>query len=248
VNIYILSSGRAGKQVTWNSLPKSIQEKTKLVIPEGEEHHYANFPHMAIPCKGIGPTRQFIIDFTEGKVIMLDDDLTFAIRRTDNPTKFNPATDKDVEYMFHNIEDLLNKYAHVGVAGREGGNRNTERFIHTNRMIRILAYDAAILRRLKVRFDALPVMEDFHTTLRLLRLGFDNIIVNSIVQNQYGSNAAGGCSQYRTPAMQEASAHLLKEHHPDFVKVVKKKTKTAWGWGERTDVIVQWKRAFGADI
>jgi len=249
MDICILSSGRAGRQATWSALPAAIQAKTKIVIPAGEEHHYAKFPHISVPVKGIGPTRQWVIDNCSDKVVMLDNDLTFAVRRGDNPAKFVPATDKDVEDMFNTIWGLLDKYAHVGVAGREGGNRVISRFIHTTRMIRILAYDARVLRKAKVRFDALEVMEDFHTTLRLLRLGFDNILLNHIVHNQYGSNTAGGCSQYRTPEMQELAANLLKEHHPDFVKVVKKQTKVAWGgMRERSDVIIQWKRAFQADI
>ena len=75
-----------------------------------------------------------------------------------------------------------------------------------------------------------------------------NVCLNEWVHNQGGSGSAGGCSTYRTPEIQAEAAHKLHEHHRPFVKVVKKTTKTAWGGGERTDVIVQWKKAYKISI
>jgi len=43
---------------------------------------------------------------------------------------------------------------------------------------------------------------------------------------------------------QDRAARALKERFPDFVTLVKKKTKTAWEGQERTDVIIQWKKAY----
>ena len=54
----------------------------------------------------------------------------------------------------------------------------------------------------------------------------------------------GGCSTYRTMELQGAAAEKLAAKHHPFVKVVIKKTKTAWGGAERKDVIVQWKKAY----
>ena len=250
MDIYILSSGRSKRQVTWDNLPKTVQDETKLVVPWDERKDYAAYPILTDKAiiMDVTRTRQWLVENSRGKIAMLDDDLTFATRRVDNPTTFVPATPSDIESAFHNIDDLLDKYAHVSISGREGANRNIERFLHTTRMMRVLCYDTTILRRRGVRYDRTKFMSDFDVTLQLLLKGYDNCVINYMVQNQYGSNAAGGCSQYRTREAQEADAKELKRLHPSYVKLVTKKTKTAWGWGERLDCQMQWKKAFGAAL
>jgi hypothetical protein len=70
------------------------------------------------------------------------------------------------------------------------------------------------------------------------------VVLNNWCNNQAeGSSADGGCSTYRTPELQAQAARLLAELHAPYVKVVEKETKTAWGGGTRTDVMIQWKRA-----
>jgi len=246
VEIYILSSGRSKRQTTWDNLPKTVQDQTKIVVPWDERKDYAAYPILTDKeiIRDLAKTRQWLVERSAGKLCMLDDDLTFATRRVDNPTTFVPAAAEDIEYAFNNLNELLDKYAHVGMSGREGANRNIERYIHTTRVMRILAYDTSVLQRYKIRIDRLQFMIDFDVTLQLLLKGFDNCLINYMVQNQYGSNATGGCSQYRTREAQEADAKELKRLHPSYVKLVTKKTKTAWGWGERLDCQMQWKGAF----
>ncbi len=253
MDIFIVSSGRPLKQTTWASLPRSLQERTVVVVPKDEvEQYVAANPGMGVegcPEFGIGKTRQWVVEKVDGHVAMLDDDLVFATRRTDDPTKFFNSTAKEVEELFENIDACLDNCAHVGVATREGGNRNTERFLRNTRMLRILCYDTPVLKKHNIRFDSMPVMEDFHVTLSLLRKGYENVVFNYMVQNQNGSNLLGGCSQYRTADIQEMGAILLRSKHPQFVKVVKKTTKSAWSdMKERFDVVVQWKKSFNADL
>jgi hypothetical protein len=69
-----------------------------------------------------------------------------------------------------------------------------------------------------------------------------------MVQNQAGSNLAGGCSTYRTMESQSKAAHALKERFPEFVNIVQKQTKTAWGGQAREDVIIQWKAAYAEGL
>lgn len=245
MEVYVISSGRADKQTTYNSLPARIQEKVKIAAPSAEAADYAEYPHVLVPVMGIGRTRQWLVDQCADQTIcMLDDDLTFATRREDDPTKFYPSTEYEIEALFADIEFQLSNFAHVGVASREGGNRQVEEYRGTGRMLRVLSYDVEILRRTGTRYDNLEVMEDFDVTLSLLRKGYRNTIVNYMVQNQNGSNLKGGCSQYRTKDVQERAAAALASRHPGFVKLVQKNTKGADGWGTRTDVIIQWKRAY----
>jgi hypothetical protein len=89
-------------------------------------------------------------------------------------------------------------------------------------------------------------MDDFDLTLQLLRLGFQNRVSNEFCHSQV-SHTPGGCSIYRTSAMQTESAHRLARYHPGFVRVVTRRCderSSAWkGMKERHEVVVQWKKA-----
>lgn len=251
MNIIIPSSGRAFKQTTLNTLPTSLTDRVRVVVPDTEAELYSAQMRCraeVVPCprRGIGLTRQWILENYGPKVVMLDDDLVFATRREDEPDKFVESSDAEVERMFEDIENLLNRYVHVGVGTREGGNYLIEQYPQNMRMLRILAYRADKLKELGVRFDEMDVMEDFDVTLTLLRKGYPNKLVNWIVHNQNGSGLSGGCSQYRTMDVQAVSAHRLKARHDRFVTVVEKETKGAWGGGVRTDVKIYWKRAISS--
>jgi hypothetical protein len=91
-------------------------------------------------------------------------------------------------------------------------------------------------------------MEDFDIQLQLLRKGMPSISINTMVQNQRGSGLEGGCSTYRTVEIQEEAARTLQSYHPEFVSVVQKQTKSAWGGGVRTDVVIQWRKAYESSI
>lgn len=179
------------------------------------------------------------------RVVMLDDDLIFARRRTDDPTKFARATDADVVALFDKLNTLLGTYAHVTVAPRDGANRRTDPLVTVGRAMRVLGYQRGAVAASGACFADGGLMCDFHMTLALLRRGLPNAIVNDYVNDQVGgSDTPGGCSTYRTPAVQQQAAVNLRNMHRQFVTVVEKTTKTSWGGGTRTDVRIQWKKAY----
>lgn len=253
MRIYIPSSGRATKQTTLASLPTGLRQRTFIVVPPEEFPAYfkanpaANIEAPDIP-KGIGHARQWCIENAgaSNKVLMLDDDLVFATRRPDEPTKFRDATEMEVRVMISDIAARLDSNASVGLATREGGNRNVEDYDHDTRLLRALAFRTDILAEHNIRFDQMAVMEDFYVSLSLLTLGYGNVKVNYMVQNQHGSGLEGGCSQYRDWQTQADAAHALADAFPGLVRVAKKSTKDNWcadPQGFRTDVTIYWKKA-----
>lgn len=192
-------------------------------------------------------TRDYLIHderFTDNKVVFLDDDLHFFVRRDDEPTKFRSPSEQDLRNMMTNFDIWLGTHPHVGIAPREGGNRDTRAYLHNTRIMRVLAYRRDYLRKHAITFAPLVVMEDFHVNLQVLKSGADTLVLNNYCSNQAeGSDAPGGCSHYRTSQVQTASAHLLAKIHKPYVRVVEKTTKTAWGGGTRTDVVISWKKA-----
>jgi hypothetical protein len=250
MRIYIPSRGRAHLVRTWNNLPTG--HDAVMVVPPAETKNYRDAGYMVLPCpaKGIGPTRQWICDqhdLREGKqILMLDDDLEFFVRRMDEPTKVVKANNVFLNRMLKATISTAKAYAHGGIAVREGCNRNTAEYMLDTRCLRALFYDVAVMRKHNVRFDRVPVMEDFDVALQLLRLGYHSATINRWVQDQPGSNTAGGCSLYRTADVQAKGARGLAKLHPGFVTVVEKPALKSGGWnGEpRLDVRVQWKKAF----
>ena len=245
MRIWIPTRGRY-IQTTYNSLPPEIQKEVAFVVSHKEDPE--NLPEGAkwvhSHTDGIAAKRQWIIDNSPDKCIMLDDDLVFATRRDDDPTKFLPSTGYDIVRLFSNIDGLLDRFCHVGVSCREGANRDTVDTVVNSRILRVHGFGADVLRREGVRFDRLEFMTDFDVTLQLLEKGYANIRINWIVQNQKSSNAPGGCSLYRTIDKLRESAIELMRLHPQFVKLVEKETKGAWNGQPRTDVRIAWKAAF----
>lgn len=254
MRIYIPTYGRADRQVTYEELPKKLQSQTTLVVQAREIAQYKKYKNLAIlpqSIQTITPTRQWIAHMHHNikrdgpYLVMLDDDLRFDKRRKDDRGKFLHAQPQQITELFNEIERYLKKgYAHVGVLAREGGNRVTEKVLEATRMMRVLAYDVRVLRKEEVKFDRLPLQEDFDVTLQLLRKGYPNAVLCDWVQGQGSSNAPGGCSTYRTLKMHEANCYRLAEYHKGFVTCVEKETKGAWNGAKRIDVIVQWKKAY----
>jgi hypothetical protein len=249
VDIIIPTYGRAKRQETLAHLQRAGLHPI-LVVQDREAHEYAHITAQKVilppSITTIAPTRQYILESvgSHNKMVMLDDDLVFFVRRKDDPTKFHDARSQDIVDMFSLIDQWLMSYAHVGIAPREGGNRITSAVIHNTRIMRVLGYRRDCLLKNNVRFDRMEVMEDFHVALSLLQEGHENILINGYCNNQAGSGKGGGCSHFRTPELHAANARKLAELHPGFVRLVEKTTKTAWGGGTRTDVVISWKKAY----
>lgn len=254
MDIIIPTLGRHNRQTTFDALPMKWQDKTLLAVQAHESHLYDRYPHLVLPenIKDIASTRHYLVHECEqlrsDNICMIDDDLVFSARRTDEPTKFRTMFHEDYDEMFGEVIYQLRHYAHVGISHREGANRNTERFADVTRQMRVLAFQKKVLAKHALGYGRVPVMEDFDMTLRLLKLGLPNRLCNMWVHNQGGSNTSGGCSTFRTLEMQNAAAHKLAALHPGYVKTVRKQTKDSWGGQERTDVTVYWKRAYNDHV
>lgn len=256
IGIFIPSRGRAGAVRTLQAIPLCYRAQTHIVITRGElsayrEAHPGFSVLEAAPgVDTIGKKRDWIIEHAFRRnidyVIMLDDDLVFATRRVDNTALFKANTAADNKRMFKSLIQTLKRYAHVGILDKFGANRQPPGVLFNTRMMRVLAYDVAVLRELKFKFAACDLMCDFDATLTLLRAGYANVVLSDYAQDHGSSNAKGGCSLYRTDERQAQAALKLHAAHPDFVKVVTKETKSSWGGGQRTDVQIAWKKAFAS--
>jgi hypothetical protein len=254
MRLYIPTFDRVDRQDTYKNLPKSLREEAVLVVYPAEDDAYGDIPVVVVPpeVKGVAMKRQWIIDQHKVKkygphIVMLDDDLGWAVRKPDDPSHFRPPTEKDIIKLFSVISKRLAEgYPQVGVIPREGGHNMdvNSGLLECTRVMRMSGYNVEFLRANDIRFDRVVFMEDFDVTLQILRKGVKNCVLTEWCQGQGDSNAKGGCSSYRGIKDHNEAAERLAALHPGYVKVVEKQTKNAWGGETRKDVIVSWQKAY----
>lgn len=264
LKVFIPTRGRVGLnlQVTLRQLCQLSSIKPFLVCPPDETERHCTYYDRVLPCplSGIGPTRQWIMENAgTDYVCVLSDDLRFSYRPDPASPKLELCTDLDP--MFDTILGWMRGgVVHGGVSARQGNNHkdcskprngvieNGHVYVDCDRVNDFHFFNPKACIAHEARWDALPVMEDFHFTLGLLTKGVPNRVMYDYVWNQEASGKAGGCSLYRTPQVQAAGAEGLRDAFPDFVKVVTKTSKdTSGSWKdfkERKDVIIQWWRAW----
>jgi hypothetical protein len=265
MRIYIPSRGRATITKTFSNLPPAVRKNAVYVVPKDEVAAYEaeGYPVISPPpsVNRIAVTRQWIVEYhlthhkETDKLCMLDDDLSFHYRVPDGgytcSTGGRAPDHKPIVAGFAQLERLLNSHAHAGIHIKFGSNYIVPgELVRNRRVCRAIAFRASILKKHwpRTKFGVVPVQDDFDMTLSLLELGYPNVIVTDIVQEQTGggSGSVGGASTYRDMKYHADSVHKLHARHPEFVKVVKKHTKVAWKGEERIDVVVAWKKALAA--
>lgn len=246
-DLYIPTYGRINRQSTWDALPDWWKDRTALVAREEEAEALAvqtGAVVMIAPVKGIRDTRQWILDQhnTNDRLLMFDDDLKFAKRRNDDPTKFMPATTFQINDMLHMLWYAMDDVPVVGLASRGGANRDTRPWRMNQRLFDVMGLRVDTVRSEGFSYRQ-PFMEDFDLQLQFLTRGYPTVMLNAFTKDDFGSNTDGGCSTYRDAYGQMLASVELWQNWPDFVGI--RKVKSTWdGIGQRYDVTVQWGKAF----
>ena len=255
MRIYIPTYRRVDSQITFHRLSPRWQARTTLVAYEEEADELGGtYPVEVCPVRGIGPKRQWIIDQHDverwGPVaVMMDDDLGFAARRTDDPTKFRkmgPDSHADVDAMMTYLQTALTLARWGSIRTRSGANQDPhDVYLPNRRVYQVLALHVPTLRTHGLRADRVAFMEDFDLGLQLLSLGYRSLTVNRYVKDDLGgANAPGGCSTSRTNATQTQAALALAKLWPAYVQTVERPGWQGLGGDTRLDVRVQWAKAY----
>lgn len=251
LTIYIPTHRRVDRQLTWSWLPEAAKAHTWLVATpdEAEGLDLLGYPVLACPASGIADTRQWIIDQHDvdrlGPVAwLIDDDLRFLVRRTDDPSKFRTPVkgSADVQRLVDDMAAMMQHVPMGGISDRSGANRVTDAYRRHIRIYDTWAINVATARQLGIRVNRLRFMEDFDTHLQFLTRGYDTLALNMYAKEDSASNVMGGCSVYRDAAGQREAAEQLHANWPEFVKLTE---RPGWkGMGEtRLDVRVSWQKA-----
>ena len=90
---------------------------------------------------------------------------------------------------------------------------------------RLVGVNVSLLstRGIKYAFcEPFTVMEDYHFALKMLSLGIPWLVHTGFVVGDRGTNAKGGCSEFRTPELQTRCALRLASEFPDWVRTYQK--------------------------
>lgn len=256
ITIMIPTLGRLDKQITLDYLSRSHPLLDRITLVTTHSEHRAHWNKYAEQCvvigapdniKGIAATRQWCVEnCPTDYLFILDDDMVF-FKRDDLDIRLSKSTPNDLEEMFQELISWLEfeDFLLVGLSARQGNNNVYEDYVDVTRQMNFHGINIKMFKDYGFRFDGLKVMEDFNLLLNMFTRAIPNRVSYRYCWNQSGSGAKGGCSTYRTGELQKQCALELKERFPDFVAVVEKKSKSGWdGLETRTDVRIQWKKAF----
>jgi hypothetical protein len=242
MHIYIPTKGRGPRlQKTADILaPVSVFPIT-LVCPPEEVTGFqaAGYTAVACPAERIGATRQWIINNSPDKsVLMLDDDLGNWACRIPGSRKYLPASRPQLHQTLMDVAAALEEYAHVGVGARLFAN-NQEDTVLNGRITRAWGLRADIIKEHDLKFTC-PV-DDLEMTIQLIRMGYSNWVTYLTVQDQKESQSPGGASTYRTLEYHNACHEQINRWHPDYTRLVEKATKAGWFDGKpRKEVVISW--------
>lgn len=250
MHIYIPSLGRWGRPNTIEHLPERYKKQAAVVVHTSEARQYRKngFKTIKTDSQGIANVRHWVMDRAKQKgqkyVLFLDDDMSFNVRKEGKLVK---ANSEEVGEMIDLLVSWLDEgFAHVGISARQGNHTVEEEYAEITRMNNAYAYNVQKYHEIGARFDKLQVMEDFYVTLQFLKAGLPNRVTYEYAWGQRKSGEEGGCSGYRTGEVQKQAAIQLSKAFPGVVKVKTKTSKNEWaGIGKvRTDVVIQWKKAY----
>jgi hypothetical protein len=260
MNLYIMTRGRVNKQLTLATIPISLLRRTYLVVGEDEyDEHCARFtPERVIkaPSTVTNYSQKFqwlldngdhIGDSWRRKFVIMDDDLSFSYR--DGPKLINTTDPAHIDDMWKSVELYLNNHALVGIHPRQMGHAQPVPFVLNSKIICIQAINKDMFPNPQEmpRVDQFPILADVLLNCYLLSHGYSNLVMTNYCQDHASCQAPGGCSIYRTPAMQREAVEYVASVYGPYAKAVVKKPKQAkWMGDERVDLTVQWKKMYAA--
>jgi hypothetical protein len=258
VKVYIPSRSRPEKiDQLLKQLPPEMQHNATVIVPEGQYERYAPKTLTArvetVPNEWRIAQIRYLIgtraqDDGHEHFMMVDDDVEFLVRKNMHDFRLTKADPGQVAGMINVIDQLFLRFpkvSHIGVSGREGNNRvgnggPWDLVESTTRTMRVVAWDTKEFMAL--RHGRVEVMEDFDLSLQSLERGRENRVLYYWANGQTATHAPGGCADWRTREIHDASASRLAELHPLTVRTRLKQNMTG-PMPERLEVTVQWKRA-----
>lgn len=259
LKIFVPTRGRVLKQKSMKSFCLlDVPHDVRFLVPKCEhdafERAHPSARLVSVPDHWkTGSINQWIAS-RGGRCVIIDDDLTLQRRRDPASSSQKGSASRGIEdavALFERIEQWFNAgYAHGGVSMSNANHYCREASAKNTRACGLIFFDAHVLEAEKVRFDAVQEHQALHVTLSLLELGYPNVVDYEFMFGHAGTNAAGGCSVYRTVEYLEEQNRLLQSLHPKgislFYRQLKGKGAEAISGPDGIPAVrVGWSKSFG---
>lgn len=260
LQLIITTHGRKNQQLTVQNLPKELMSRTTLVCPQKEYGYLRSLredydvvvqpnPDWYLPEKRDWVIQEWVRRGCD-KVVLLDDDLRFAIRKSKDDWHLRPITSEELIAEFQRLEDKLGpEFPHVGFAQRQGNNVIQEAgWKIPGKQVCMMAYYLPIVAK-EVKWDLVVCRGDMCATLQLLLKGYPNAVWTETVHDQRQFDAPGGCSRYRTVEMLNSEARKFANLFPGYVSIAEKEYNKGTSKSDKKDsairleLIIQWQKA-----
>ena len=266
--IALTTRGRVDTQKTLQRLHPEVLKHVSLFCHPGElKLHQKNWggkvkdiQEYDSNAKNLAEVREWLAyNAPKGKIIFMDDNITFSVRiegyKTPRVLNKNNFTDSEIlehqTNMFNWLWQALDK-KDIGIAGisfRPFNRIRMEDIECNKRFFAIWGLDCKKYYSQKknpVYMSDWPIKEDFATGIAIRKMGYDILITNKFAFDKTsGSNAKGGCSNYRNVDFMNSETKRMAEAFPDIISI---KTRNNKNWGgdfegkESLDVIVHWSK------
>jgi len=238
--IYIISKGRWKSRLTvkvleemgadyhivveqseYDEYAKVIDPKKILILDEKYKDDYDTFADIGITSsKGSGPARNFVWNHAISTGAkwhwILDDNIRFFTRYNNNK-RYRVKT----QTMFRIMEDFVNRYENVGIAGPNyhffiaEKSKSYPPFVANTKVYSCLLIRNDLPIRWRGRYN-----EDVDICLRAMKLGYCTIQFNVFLQQKMKTQQMkGGNEEIYSKGTLEKSQMLVRMH-PDVAKVV----------------------------
>lgn len=251
--VAVVTKGRIGRQVTLDSIGRNWQAISLFCPADEVAFHQDQYPHVEVVAQErddmtISEKRPWVLNWARDcgveKMLMLDDDLSFFDRYTNDQGKprLHPTSPASMIHWFNQLEQRLSPVMpHAGFGPRQGNHTQPPGWVSPARMMLALGYHVPTVLD-NAQWGRVRTREDMDITLQLLRRGFPNAVTHEFVVDQAGYGSEGGCSDERTVRSSDEDAYVLRELHPGFVRVVDRTYKNV----PRKEVVCQWRKALAS--
>ncbi|NIU83378.1 MAG: hypothetical protein GWN64_07825, partial [Candidatus Thorarchaeota archaeon] len=177
-------------------------------------------------------------------LFIADDDIKLDVRRDDNNRLFRPMTSEEgVHFLSDHMAICGKRYPLVHPVLRMHADKRKYMYEKNCPALRFVCYHVPTFVKEGVDIAGLGTafMSDRYAQLFMLSRGYNSIGLAQYCVDDTGTNAKGGCSEYRTPELQSEAAKRLAGAFPDNVSLRVKQGTGAWK-DKRLDVTIQWKK------
>lgn len=265
--IYIPTACRVNKQITYNNLPKELQDKVVFVVQEWERDQYtldAEYlvlpPEITLTSKNaLSRTRKIIYETAKDtRYAMLDDDMHFQRRNSkywngvSNMEKScQKCTDDDIIEMFELFDSWLDQgFTFCGPAQKNNpptGNLYQDNCSMSGFYV-FNGYDwKDIIDDLKV--DQVRVAEDVLLIIGLLNRGYSNRTSQEFIQSNqsYASKSEKSVLWDETEVAEVNENHIfINSMYPKYFKILRdeKGDRIPGGFRDVGKTKISWSQAY----